>query len=125
MATLPQIRDRILTKYQSLPTQREKLEFLYEVQEFLRSFYNQRGAQFNNGQITEDQWLAFKTQWFNISEKVLDRISILRDRVFVNDFGLTKPTSLEDEVASSAWKLKKEELKAGLTYRNQIETIWQ
>lgn len=123
MATLSQIRDRILTKYQSLHTQREKLEFLYQVLERLRTVHNNKGADFEAGTITQDQWNTFKTGWLLISEKVNERIAILREKVFTEDYGMALPT-LETETGI-LWSNKKQELKDAVTYQNDINTIWQ
>ena len=123
MATLAEIKDRIVTKFQSLPTQREKLEFLYQVQERLRTFHNNRGAQFEAGQITQAQWDTFRSQWRDVSERVSEQIAILREKVFGEDYGLV--STLDDEAASIAWNEKKREPKEALSYKNDIDTIWQ
>lgn len=125
MATLAQIKQRILTKYQSLPTQREKLEFLYQVQERLRNVHNTQGGRLVAGDITEAQWDNFKTQWLDVAEKVTDRIARLRDKVFTEDYGLQTPTSPEDETRSLLWGQKREQLKSDQTLKNDIDTIWQ
>lgn len=125
MATLTQIRDRILTRYQALPTQKEKLEFLYQVQERLRTFHNTRGAQFEAGQITQAQWDTFRSQWMRVSERVSERIAILRERVFTEDYQLIKPTSGADGERAVLCGNKREELKAKTSFNGDIDTIWQ
>jgi len=123
MATLPQIRDRIVTKYQSLPTQKEKLGFLYRVQERLRIVHNNKGQQFSDGQITEQQWTTFKIQWNEINERVAGHISTLREKVFTKDYGLALP-DIKDEIKTNAWMNKKQELKTAATFDSVIDTIW-
>ena len=125
MATLPQIRDRIITKFQSLPTQREKLEFLYQVESRLRDIHNTRGAQFTAGTITKVQWETFLSQWFIVSERVSERIAILRDKVFSQDYLLTIPKDERGEVNTVIWNKKKAELKNAVAYKTDIDTIWQ
>jgi hypothetical protein len=125
MATLATIRDRILTKYQSLATQQEKLEFVYQVQERLRTVHNNRGQESRDGQITQEQWDSFVLQWRNVSEKVSERIATLRDVVFQNDYGLTPPTVGVEDGKYELWSAKREQLKSGTTYQSDIDTIWQ
>ncbi len=124
MATLTQIRDRILTRYQALPTQKEKLEFLYQVQERLRTFHNTRGAQFEAGRITQAQWDTFRSQWMQVSERVSERIAALRDNVFRTQYAIDT-SKTEDDAVLDMWRIKKEQLKTMTTYSNGIDTIWQ
>jgi len=124
MATLTQIRDRILTRYQALPNQKEKLEFLYQVQERLRTFHNTRGAQFEAGQITQAQWDTFRSQWMQVSERVSERIATLRDNVFRTQYAIDT-SKTDDEVVAQQYSAKKRELLDALSYKKDINTIWQ
>lgn len=124
MATLPQIRKRILTKFQSLPTQEEKLEFLYQVQERLRTVHNTKGQEFTGGQITEAQWQQFSSQWKLVSEKVAEQIANLREKVFLEDHSIAQPTNAEDPL-NDVWKQKKLDLINSTTFSSDIDTIWQ
>lgn len=91
--------------------------------ERLRTVHNNKGADFEAGTITQDQWNTFKTGWLLISEKVNERIAILREKVFTEDYGMALPT-LETETGI-LWSNKKQELKDAVTYQNDINTIWQ
>lgn len=125
MATFAQIKDRIITKYKSLPNQKEKLEFLYEVQERLRVKHNEKGADFRANTITKDQWDNFTKKWNVANSAVAEQIAKLRDKVFVEDYELTVPTDQTDAVNTDAWGAKKEAIKAAINYKSDIDTIWQ
>lgn len=119
------IKERIMTKYQSLSTRAEKLEFLYEVQERLRTVHNNRGTKFRNGEITENEFRTFQKKINEVNQRVSEKIASIRERVYVEDYGLAKPADEKDDVATEARVQKKEAIKAGVIYKNDIDTIWQ
>ena len=86
MAIFEQIKARITTKYESLPNKKDKLEFLYEVQESLRIRYNKKGTEFRTGIITQKQWENFKNRWLDVSNYVAINIASIRDEVFKKDY---------------------------------------
>jgi hypothetical protein len=122
MATFPQIKTRIIAKYQSLATPKEKLEFLFEVQERLRIKHNEKGKDFRDGVITEEQWKNFEGKWFDVSKAVGGKLSEIRESVFVNDYGLLVNT--DDVEASNAFGNKKLELLSRIAYKDDIDTVW-
>jgi len=125
MATFSQIKERVVTKYKSLGSQKEKVEFLYEVQERLRIKHNEKGLLFTDGEITKGEWLDFKNKWNSVNQIVAERISTLRVQVFTEDYSLTVPTDEKDTLRQDVWAEKKEALKNATTYQSDIKTIWQ
>lgn len=122
MATLSQIKTRILTKCQSLSTKKDELEFLYEVQERLQIKHNEKGAEFTSGDITEEEWKIFKGEWTGVSKEVGSRLADIREEVFVNDYNIPDADTREHRDMISVKKLS---LKESLKYKSNINTIWQ
>lgn len=125
MATFAQIKDRIITKYKSLPTQKEKLEFLYEVQERLRIKHNEKGKDFRDEVIDEPTFRVFQSKWNAVNTVVSEQIAKLRNKVFTEDYALLAPDDIDDTDSIEAWTAKKESLKAKVAYKTDIDTIWQ
>lgn len=118
------IKSRIHEKYNSLSNNKERLEFLYQVQEMLRTKHNDEGELVRNGQISEQQWGIFVADWNVVNTEVAEKIAELREDVFVKDFKLKLPSEKKDAI-SDAWYAKKLELRNGVKHKADLETIWQ
>ena len=124
MANFKELKQRIVSKYQSLSTNKEKLEFMYQVQEKLRLYHNEKGKQFRDGDINESQWINFKAKWSDAEKIVAARVAELRDDVYKNDYNITDVQSDTPEVTKEMGD-KRAELLKSTTYKADIDTIWQ
>lgn len=119
------IKNSFDEKYLSLKGDRERLQFLYEMQEKLRVEFNEMGRAFRDKEIDEVAFVAYKKQWRTLNLHVSEMIAPLRVEYFTKEFGYASPTKGVDDGKAQVLLQAKEELKGGEVYKTDIQAIWQ
>lgn len=76
----------------------EKMRWLHRAIELLRLQHNNKGADFRNGVITEQEWNEYLVTFENRNKKLLRAMNIVRE-----NHGITELTKAERDQMKTVW----------------------
>ena len=80
---------------------KDRIKYLYRFQELLRLFHNQKGKDFRDGKITEEEFRTFQEGWFKKRNLLICR-ELNKCKQSMQEFKAIKKLSLDERCSTDA-----------------------